>query len=122
MTKNEPPDQDKRTRADSRGADNASGAEYTESLSVARDLIEAGIPVFVAKPATNNDGSWSPGGGHNGCGYWLPKGWPRTEPDLHVLDQHEPDDALGMVCGHKVDGLEHRPPQRRRRIPRSARR
>ena len=37
-----------------RGDSNTSRvAEYAKSLSIARDLIEAGIPVFVAKPATN---------------------------------------------------------------------
>jgi hypothetical protein len=78
-------------------------------LSVARDLIKAGIPVFVAKPATNADGSWDPDGGHNGCGYWLPKDWQRTEPDPRVLEGYRPGYALGMVCGHKLDGVDTDP-------------
>ena len=76
---------------------------------MARELIEAGIPVFVAKPATDSDGRWDPGGGHNGTGYWLPSEWQKTEPDLRVLDDYRPGDALGMVCGHKVDGVDTDP-------------
>ena len=107
MEKEEAPSRDQRTRGDSETT--SSGANYTESLSVARELIEAGIPAFVAKPATDSDGSWIPDGGHNRCGYWLPKGWQRTEPDLGVLDRYKPSDALGMVCGHKVDGVDTDP-------------
>jgi hypothetical protein len=98
-----------RTEGNPDHEENASPADYTESSSVARNLIEAGIPVFIAKPATNADGSWNRGGGHNGCGYWLPKAWPKTEPDHLVLDQYEPGDALGMVCGRKVDGTDTDP-------------
>ncbi len=43
----------------------------TEALDVARQLIEYGVPVFLAKAAKNADGSWNPSGGHNGTGYWL---------------------------------------------------
>ena len=69
--RNETPGRDQETGG---GSKNTSGvADYAESLSVARDLIKAGIPVFVGKPATNADGRWNPDGGHNGCGYWLPK-------------------------------------------------
>ena len=86
MEDEEAPSRDQRTRGDSENT--SSVADYTESLSVARELIEAGIPVFVAKPATDSDGSWDPGGGHNRCGYWLPSGWQRTEPDVRVLDDY----------------------------------
>ena len=107
MDQEEAPSRDQRTRGDSENT--SSVADYTESLSVARELIEAGIPVFVAKPATDSDGSWDPDGGHNRCGYWLPKGWQKTEPDLRVLDVYRPGDALGMVCGHKLDGVDTDP-------------
>ncbi len=103
---NEAPGPDPRIEGNPDHGKYASPAEYAESLSVARNLIEAGIPVFVAKPATFADGSWNPGGGHNGCGYWLPTGWQRTEPDVGVLDDYKPGCALGMVCGHKLDGLD----------------
>lgn len=81
----------------------------TDSLSIARKLISAGIPVFVAKQATSGDGRWDAHGGHSGCGYWLPKAWQETKPDHHVLDNYQPGDALGMVCGHKVDGVDTDP-------------
>jgi hypothetical protein len=70
MEQEEAPSRDQRTRGDSENT--SSVADYTESLSVARDLIEAGIPVFVAKPALDRGGNWMSDGGHNGCGYWLP--------------------------------------------------
>jgi hypothetical protein len=35
-----------------------------------------------------------------------PTSW---QPNPHVLDQYEPGDALGMVCGHKVDGVDTDP-------------
>ena len=107
MENEEAPSRDQRTRGDSENT--SSVADYTESLSVARELIEAGIPVFVAKPATDSDGRWDPAGGHNGTGYWLPNGWQKTEPDLRVLDDYRPGDALCMVCGHKVDGVDTDP-------------
>ncbi|WP_231382575.1 helix-turn-helix domain-containing protein [Mycobacterium simiae] len=87
-----------------RGAD-----ERTDPLWVARVLIEAGVPVFIAKPAKHFDGGWDSSGGHHGCGYWLPKKWQSTEPDLRVLEKYQPGDALGMVCGRKVDGVDTDP-------------
>ena len=90
MPEEETPGRDQRTEGTPQHENNARIADYTESLSMARELIEAGIPVFVAKPATFGDGRWNPDGGHNGCGYWLPKGWQRTEPDLRVLDDCRP--------------------------------
>ncbi len=76
------------------------------TVDVMRDLIKAGIPVFVARPDVGPDGRWKPDGGHNGCGYWLPRQWQRTEPNPRVLDTYRPGDALGMVCGHKLDGVD----------------
>ena len=35
--------------------------------------------------------------------------WQKTEPDLRVLDDYQPGDALGMVCGHKLDGVDTDP-------------
>lgn len=109
VTTNGAPGPDSRTDGNPGPGENASPVEHAESLSIARGLIEAGIPVFLAKPATNPDGSWNPGGGHHGCGYWLPKAWQKTEPEHHLLDQYQPGDALGMVCGHKVDGIDTDP-------------
>ena len=107
---NEGDGRDLRTSGPPRNSENNPRAQdYRKSLSVAQELINAGIPVFVAKPDTDQDGNWNPRGCHNGCGYWLPKGWQRTKPDLRVLDGYAPGDALGMVCGHKVDGLDTDP-------------
>jgi IclR helix-turn-helix domain len=89
--------------------DPPSQPDAAEALQVARSLIDAGVPVFIAKPDADQDGRWNPCGGHNRCGYWLPKAWPKIEPDHRVLDQYEPGDALGMVCGHKVDGIDTDP-------------
>lgn len=83
--------------------------DCTESLLLARNLIQVGIPVFIAKQAISGDGRWDPQGGHSGCGYWLPKAWQETEPDQRVLDDYQPGDALGMVCGHRVDGVDTDP-------------
>ena len=91
----EAPSRDQRTRGDSENT--SSIADYAESLSVARDLIKAGIPVFVAKPDTDSDGRWNPAGGHNATGYWLPKKWQQTQLDLGVLDSYKPSEALAMV-------------------------
>ena len=41
--------------------------------------------------------------------YWLPKGWQKTEPDPRVLDNYRPGDALAMVCGYGLDGLDTDP-------------
>ena len=76
----EAPSRHQRTRGDSENTSSIS--DYTESLSVARELIDAGIPVFVAKPDADSDGGWNPAGGHNGTGYWFPSGWQKTESDL----------------------------------------
>jgi hypothetical protein len=70
---------------------------------------QGGYPVFVAKPAANADGNWDPDEGHNGCGYWLPKAWQRTQPDPRALGDYRPGDALGMVCGHGLDGVDTDP-------------
>ena len=58
------PGPDPRTEGNPDHRETATLSEHAESLSIARGLIEAGIPVFIAKPATNLDGSWNPGGGH----------------------------------------------------------
>lgn len=71
--------------------------EEAVALVIAADLIEAGVPVFVAKPARNDDGSWNPDGGTGGCGYHLPKGWQTAEPDITALDEWESGDGLAAT-------------------------
>ncbi len=77
-----------------------------DGLVVARLLIEAGVPVFRARPALDGSGQWDPLGGHNNSGYWLPKDWQHTKPDLSVLDRWRHGDALCAVTGHTLDVLD----------------
>lgn len=79
---------------------------YAVALDHARHLAEAGVPLFLARPAKTETGAWDSHGGHHGCGYWLPKGWQRTEADPAVVDKWEPGMALCAVMGHAVDGLD----------------
>lgn len=80
--------------------------QQAEALRIARALINAGIPVFTAETATYPDGRWRPDGGSGGCGYWLPKGWQYTTPDLAVVDRWRPGMALCAVMGHGLDLLD----------------
>jgi len=73
-------------------------------LGDARELIAAGVPVFVAKPAKGPDGQWDPDGGAGG--YITPSGWQNTPAKLSTLDRFEAGDALGAVMGHAVDALD----------------
>jgi len=73
------------------------------ALDAAHVLVRAGVPVFVAKPATRADGSWDPAGGHGGSGYWLPGGWERTTPSLATVNTWKPGMALCAVTGLVVD-------------------
>jgi len=74
------------------------------SLDAARYVAQRGVPLFLARPAGR--GAWDPVGGTGGCGYWLPAGWERTEPDPTVVDRWQPGMALAAVMGHAVDGLD----------------
>lgn len=89
-------------------ADSRIDTEVTAAtpLDVARDLTRAGVPVFVARQATNPDGTWRADGGTGGCGYWFPKGWESTPADPTTLDAYNPGDALGAVMGHHLDLLD----------------
>jgi hypothetical protein len=76
------------------------------ALAVARSFIDAGIPVFLARPALDADGEWDPSGGSGGSGYVLPPRWQQSKADPAVLDQYRPGDALGAVMGHTLDVLD----------------
>jgi hypothetical protein len=67
----------------------------------AQQLLEHGVPLFLARPA----GSF-PHGGSGSTGYLLPPEWQTTEPDLAVLERWRPGMALCAVMGHAVDGLD----------------
>ncbi|GAB3742472.1 AAA family ATPase [Microlunatus parietis] len=79
--------------------------ESDAALEAVRELIKAGAPVFLARPAMRYR-SWDPGGGDGGTGYRLPPGWQATEPDLSVLDRWQPGDALAMVGGVLFDVID----------------
>lgn len=78
--------------------------DTAQALTIARLLIGLGVPVFRARPARNQDGSWNPKGGTSG--YHLPKRWQATEPDAAVLEGYQPGDALAAVMGRVVDVLD----------------
>ena len=68
-------------------------AKTQRALEIARSLIEAGVPIFVAQRGM--DGRFR-----------YPKGWESTEPDPSVLEQWRPGDALCALMGVVVDGLD----------------
>mgnify|MGYP000721559677 CR=1 FL=1 len=67
-------------------------------LEPAVRLIEAGVPVFVAKPV--------PTGYDRRSEFFLPKGWQRTEPDVNILEAWRPGWAVCAVTGIKFDVLD----------------
>lgn len=83
--------------------------DIADALRIAREMIDAGIPVFAAPPcpeaATGN------GCGHGGCisGYHLPAKWQLTVPATVWLDRWRPGWALGAVGGHLADFLDEDP-------------
>lgn len=83
-----------------------SGPSVAEALAAARSLILCGVPLFMALPALDARGSWLPGGGAGGCGYWLPKAWQESVPDLETLEQWKPGQALAAVMGHQFDAID----------------
>lgn len=82
-------------------------AEQTKALDVARKLVAAGVPVFVARMAKKKGTqAWDPKGGSGGCGFHLPSGWQRIAPDVRHVDSWRPGDALAAVMGHGLDLLD----------------
>ena len=69
--------------------------EQARALDIARQLIEAGIPVFAAAPNSSR-----PGEVH------LPKGWEGARPDEALLGRWRPGWALAAVGGHAADFLD----------------
>jgi hypothetical protein len=83
--------------------------DHARDLEIARVLAEADIPIFRASRARREDGKWDPASGHNGCGYWLPKAWQKTEPDPSVVDRWSPHEALCAITGHLFDLIDFDP-------------
>lgn len=75
-----------------------------DPLSAARALIEAGVPVFIAKKSPQ-----FPKGGSSNLGYTLPPAWQSTKADESVLDKYNGTDALCAVMGHEIDVLDFDP-------------
>lgn len=75
--------------------------EHPEAYAAARQLIDWGVPVFIARPSRD-----FPHGGSGGTGYVFPKHWQETKADLSVLSEWQTGDALCAVMGHIVDGID----------------
>jgi len=73
-------------------------AAQEHGLEIARAMVAAGIPVFVA--ARNN------GTGHE---FLLPKAWQHTRPNLDVIDRWRPGMALCAVTGVITDVIDTDP-------------
>lgn len=82
--------------------------EQAEALTIAGQLIDAGIPVFAAPPCP---GATCPRKGHQD-GKWeydLPPKWQLTVPSRMWLDKWQPGWALAAVGGHAADFLDEDP-------------
>lgn len=62
------------------------------ALQVARGLVAAGMPVFLARPDATSR-----------TGFSLPHGWEQVRPDPGVVDAWRPGWALCAVTGHVFD-------------------
>lgn len=91
-------------------------SDVATGLRIARELIEAGIPVFAAPPCPS--GPFAPEGaapcdrdGHAGGAeeYDLPGKWQMTVPSPVWLERWQPGWALGAVGGHVADFLDEDP-------------
>lgn len=69
--------------------------QQEQALSIARMLVKAGVPMFIARP--------NPAARH---GWDLPFGWETNEPDVSVVDQWRPGWALCAVTGHTFDLID----------------
>lgn len=76
-------------------------SEYEQrSLSVARDLVTVGVPVFAAEPDPNS-----------ATGYRLPQAWQQTDATRshRALELWRPGMALCAVMGHTLDLIDFDP-------------
>lgn len=65
------------------------------ALDIARALVKAGVPVFVAPPAPDTK-----------VGFKLPGQWETSAPLLDVVDRWRPGWALCAVGGHAADFID----------------
>lgn len=82
--------------------------EQREALDIARNLIEAGVPVFAAPPCPGAACS-RPGHAGGKHEYDLPAKWQLTVPSAVWLDAWQPGWALAAVGGHAADFLDNDP-------------
>lgn len=66
--------------------------QQEQALAIARMLVKAGVPMFLAQPDAKSRSGWA-----------LPFGWETNEPDLSVVDAWRPGMALCAVTGHTFD-------------------
>lgn len=66
--------------------------QQEQALDIARLLVKAGMPMFLAHPDANARHGWR-----------LPFGWETNEPDVSVVDAWRPGMALCAVTGHTFD-------------------
>jgi hypothetical protein len=69
--------------------------QQEQALLIARMLVKAGVPMFLAHP--------DPSARH---GWRLPFGWETNEPDVSIVDQWRPPMALCAVTGHTFDLID----------------
>lgn len=66
--------------------------QQEQALAIARMLVKAGMPMFLAHPDLGARHGWR-----------LPFGWETNEPDVSVVDSWRPGMALCAVTGHTFD-------------------
>lgn len=95
--------------------DSGTSPPPSDPLTLARDLISLGAPVFVMKPChrCGGDGCAKDVGGAQGkfmtpCvgGYVTPRFWQTKKADPKVLELWAPGCALAMVCGVVFDVVD----------------
>lgn len=74
--------------------------EQADALDLARELVAAGVPVFRAVPDPTA-----------ATGFRLPVGWQHSTAadSTAAIDAWRPGDALCLLCGVVVDGLDNDP-------------
>lgn len=79
--------------------------DIERALTIARGLVQAGVPLFVAPPHV--DGECVPWcKGTSVSGFHLPRRWETSTPTLDVVNRWRPGWALCAVMGHRIDLLD----------------
>ncbi len=80
--------------------------DVERALDIARDLIAAGVPLFVAPPHVENGECVPWCKGTSVSGFHLPKKWETSTPTPDVVNRWRPGWALCAVMGHRIDLLD----------------